>query len=39
MSDKDKILRAIVWGCSAANRAGEDLTLYFEATLFVWRKP
>jgi hypothetical protein len=36
MSDRDKVLRAIVWGCSAAGRRGEDLPLYFEAFCIVW---
>lgn len=36
MSDKDLILRAIVWGCSNANKNHEDLTPYFEAFCLVW---
>lgn len=35
--EKDRVLRAIAWGCSAANRSGEDCTIYFEAFCLVWR--
>jgi len=36
--DRDTVLRAIVWGCSAAGKRGEDLTIYFEAFCLVWRQ-